>query len=360
MRSDAQAENESVVCVSRYGASGASTRVRMYDWFDHFDLAVDRHEYAGTSNAGLSTLLRVGGARVAMAELDLRKLVGRVGDRTLILGRSASPFSSGALEGALLKAALHSVYDFDDAIYLAAGPFQRFWSSKRAWLASVQAADVVIAGNENLAEQASKYRSEVVLIPSCVEPSNYTQKASYDLAEYPRAVWIGSPSTESYLTELSSVLMELNAKHGLRVTVISAGNASLGPLDSIIDRQDWDPGTFASQIASADVGLMPLQDTPFTRGKCSYKLLQYAAAGLPVVGTGIGANSSVIPRLGGFVANNSVEWTDAIDGVIEMSAQERLSMGGRARAGVQKHYSFDAWSTQWLGAVGISPKTPGP
>ena len=353
-------ENLSIVAVSRYGSSGASTRVRMYDWFEHLGLEADRYEYVGTADNQAATLVRAA-PRVLQAEVQLRKLVGQLQGRTLLLNRSASPFSSGTLETALLKSAAHSVYDFDDAIYIdGASSFQRFWSAEKAWTRSVRAADVVIAGSEVLAEEASKFRDDVVMIPSCVEPFRYGRKASYEISENPRAVWIGSPATEPFLARLSEELLALNSRYGLRLSVISAGNSSLGRLDSIIDRHAWVPDTFYEQIASADIGLMPLPDTPLTRGKCAYKLLQYGAAGLPVVGTPVGANTSAIQRMGGLAAGTPSEWGEAIASIIEMNDNERSNMGARARVAVEKHYSFGAWATEWLNAVGVSPKlTPG-
>ncbi|TFC89818.1 glycosyltransferase family 1 protein [Cryobacterium sp. TmT2-59] len=327
----------------------------MYDWFDKLGIQADRFEYLGTPDTRPSRLIRAA-PRILLAELELRKLPPMLENQTVLMSRSASPFSSGRIESLLLESAHHSVYDFDDAIYLGSRSWhERIWSGKKAWKRSVESADVVIAGSDVLGEAASRLRSDVRIIPSCVEPSNYLQKTSYKIQDQPRAIWIGSPATERFLTDLTDVLLALNLRHGLRLSVISSGNADLGALNAIVDRSDWDPKAYAGQLASADVGLMPLPDNDFTRGKCSYKLLQYGAAGLPVVGTPVGGNEVAIRRLGGLAPTTRGEWREALESIIEMSALERLALGNSGRAGVERHYSFDAWRTEWLRAMNLSP-----
>ncbi|GAB3029955.1 glycosyltransferase family 4 protein [Parafrigoribacterium mesophilum] len=347
-------EQPGIVAVSRYGSSGASSRVRLRDWFEHFAINAEIHDYIGTANNNPRAML-FGAPRVIRAEAELRKLTKRLEDKSLVLSRSASPFSAGVLEATLLKNARHSVYDFDDAIYASGNHFFRnIRSVENVWTKSVRSADVVVAGSEVLAEAASVLRDDVVIIPSCVEPSKYMRKPTYDLGEIPRAVWIGSPGNEAYLLPVAKGLLALNTRFGLRLTVISAGNASLGELDKIVDRYTWGPDTFYEQIASADIGIMPLPNNPFTRGKCSYKLLQYGASGVPVIGSAVGANVAALQRLGGLEANTSLEWETAIANVLEMNPRERSGMGKSARDGVEKHYSFDAWARKWLEVMRLS------
>jgi glycosyltransferase involved in cell wall biosynthesis len=211
---------------------------------------------------------------------------------------------------------------------------------------------VVIAGSEILAEEASKFSSNVVMIPSCVEPENYRRKTTYDVTDVPRAIWVGSPATEHFLSEIKGPLLALNKRYGLRISVISSGNASFGELDSAVDRHLWSSSGVSELLAGADFGLMPLPDTPYTRGKCSYKLLQYAAAALPVIGSPVGANVGVLRLLGGIAPEGSEDWYAAAAGMIEMSSQSRSDLGRLAAAEVAEHFSFAAWKTAWLDAIG--------
>ena len=348
----AESGSDALAAVSTYGRSGASTRVRLYDWLDHTALSAGLYEYASTADNQPSTLLRAA-PRVLRAEWKLHRLEASASNLTILLSRQASPFSAGALEAALLSRAARGVYDFDDALYNDEASWTRLiWSKSKVWTRSVEAADVVIAGSDELADAASSHSDNVVVIPSCVEPNRYVPKSSYELHNGPRAVWIGSPATEPFLAALAEPLLSLHKHFGLRVTVISAGTSSLGRIDSIVDRIPWALDTFAAALADADFGVMPLADTPYTRGKCAYKLLQYAAAGLPLVGSPVGANATVLRAMGGLAATTDSEWFDAMSSILEFSVQKRCEMGSEMRRAVTENYSFAAWKDTWLATVG--------
>lgn len=349
-------ENDSrnIDAVSVYGRQGASTRVRLYDWFDHLALAPRVHNYAGNADNQPGTLLRFL-PTVLAAEVKLRSLVSELSDSTLIISKQASPFSSGHLEERLLTAAAHSVYDFDDALY-AQDNVRRtssMWSKRDVWLRAIRAADVVLAGSEWLAEEAEKHVSNVTIVPSCVEPDEYEQKTDFKSVEVPSAVWIGSPAGENFLLAIEQPLLDLNRKFGLRLTIVGGMVERLGQLEKIIDRQPWDLETFGVQLAKADLGIMPLPDNEFTRGKCSYKLLQYGAAGIPMVGSAVGANVAALANLGGLAAENSDDWYSAIASILETDAANRAKLGATARQGAVKYYSFQAWAPVWSRQLGL-------
>lgn len=343
------------IAISRYGSSGASTRVRLDDWFTHVGLRVERWDYLGAANNHVSTLVPRT-AEVVREECRLRASSFGLADRTVIMSRGASPFSSGMLEDALLRRARSSVYDFDDAIYTSSKSLlRRVWSERKVWQRSVEAADTVIAGSEVLAEAAAEISNNVVMIPSCVEPSKYVRKQNYSITGSPTAVWIGTPSTEPFLAGIADALLSLHRRLGLRVRVISAGTASLGPLDPIVDRIPWSIDTFSEHLASADLGIMPLPNTSFERGKCAYKLLQYGATGLPMVGSPVGANVQALARMGG-VSSGSARggWEESISSIINASSREREMMGHTSRRGVETHYSYQAWAETWLRATSLA------
>lgn len=340
--------------VSAYSERAGSTRVRLYDWFAHVGVTPRRHVYAGNADNQPRTLLR-SLPKVIKAELDLRLLPRQLRDRTVIMSKQASPFSSGGIEERLLTSAARSVYDFDDALYAedAMRATSRLWSRAALWRRAVSAADVVIAGNERLADEASRWSDSVVIVPSCIEPDDYERKRDYDIHDAPRAVWIGSPASESYLSTIAEPLLHLNRTLGLRLTVVSGAGGALGELEAIIDRQPWSLESFGSALASGDVGIMPLPDNEFTRGKCAYKLLQYAAAGLPAVGSPVGANQKALEVTGGLAATTSEDWIGAISQLVSTSSARRAALGSAAIDGVVANYSFAAWSSRWLQHVGL-------
>lgn len=336
-----------------YGKSAGSARVRVFDWLEYTGATAQSETYLDTSNNSVSTLLK-NPLKTAEAEMQLRKLARRAPLRVLI-SRQVSPLSTGHLEEKLLSRAEVGVYDFDDALYLdQPGTLAALFPKSRIWTRSVAAADVVIAGNLLLAENAQKLNQNTVVIPSCVQVENYVRKNDYELGQFPRAIWIGSPSTEHYVKGISSALLQLNREYGLRVTLLSAGNNSLGEIDPMIDRVSWTSENYTTCLAEADFGIMPLEDTPWARGKCAYKLLQYGAAGLPLIGSPVGANSDVLSHANGLAPQNSEEWIDALRQIITESTLVRASRGATARRVIEEGYSFASWQHLWTKTVPVA------
>lgn len=276
--------------------------------------------------------------------------------RRLLLHREASPLSRGALERRLLSSALFSVYDFDDALQWDHGegsPLRRLAPKAPKARLSVKLADRVIAGSPLLADWASEHNSDVVMIPSCVAPDAYRRKTDYQVADPPRLGWIGSVHNEAYLRPLAPALREVHRRTGARLTLISTSRPTLGDLEPLIDRVPWSEETQHTGIAAFDVGIMPLPDTPYTRGKAGYKLLQYAAAGTPAIASPIGVNREILARLGMPAAGDAGEWVDVILDLITQSAAARASLGRHALGVTQQYYSYDAWLLRWQQAVGI-------
>jgi glycosyltransferase involved in cell wall biosynthesis len=338
--------------VSSYGRRGSSSRVRLYDWMDHLGADFNEMNYVDSADNSLSTLARRP-LDVVMAELRLRKTRGLEAER-VILSRKASPFSNGSVEAGLMRRAGLGVYDFDDSVMtMPKHGAQRIWSTARAWQASVEAADVVIAGNDYLANWAEEINRNVVVIPSCVELRDYAPKKDYAL-NLPTIVWIGSPSTEKYLLDIAPALLKLHQETGARLRIISSGQASLATLDSMIDRVDWHPDTYADALSTADVGIMPLPDNEWTRGKCAYKLLQYGASALPMIGSPVGANIGVLQASSAPSPSTITEWYDALLDVVRMPTEKRKTLGEFAFSVIRDNYSFDAWKTSWMRATALN------
>ena len=344
--------------VTPYGRGAGSSRVRVFSWIDRTQLCIRPHSYVSHHNADPRQLLGQP-LRVLNAEADLRSLVARRPE-WLLLHREASPLSRGRLETALLAAAGLAIYDLDDALYCdwGEGPAWRRLAPKAPKaLAAVRQADRVVAGNEILADWASNLARDVVVVPSCVAGEDYREKTDYRLSDPPRLVWIGSAGNEPVLSTIATQLSELNRRCGSRLILIGTSRPSLGSLEKMIDRLPWSEEVQHDALATADVGLMPLADDPYSRGKCGYKLLQYAAAGLPAVASPVGTNASIVSTLGLPAASSPGDWLDAVLAILELSASERAELGRRSRARVMQQYSYDAWMTRWQEAVGLSKGT---
>lgn len=338
--------------IASYGKNGSSSRVRLFQWLDFLQIDADIHDYISSADNSFSTLTK-NFSKVISAEIELRNFARNRHPKRLFLSRQASPFSNGSLEARLLKNAEFSVYDFDDALmHYPSSKKEMLWSKRKTWERSVATADLVIAGNEFLANKAEEHNKEIVIIPSCVEHTEYTVKQDFELQIIPTAVWLGSPSTEGYLQTIADPLLAAHKRSGLRLKLISTGNQSLGKLTPMVDRINWSLDTFAQEMIQADFGIMPLKDNQWARGKCAYKLLQYGAAGLPMIGSPVGVNEKVLAQTGGFAANSASDWIESIETLIQdLSVSDRKSLGQRGRAAVTDHYSYSAWGTSWKSAL---------
>jgi len=339
-----------LTAVLPYGRTGASSRVRVLDWIDELDLDARVLDYGGQANNRPATLLR---HPLQTMKGELRNRTGIRSPSRVIISREASPFSRGGLEARLLHDASYGVYDFDDALFNDHGTaLRKVFAKAHKCESAVKAADHVIAGSDYLAEWASRRNRQVTLIPSCVRPGSYRTKSSWTISGSPRLVWMGSRSTETFLVSISAALLHVHRINGARLTVVSSpGQHSLGELDVMVDRVPWTLSAFSTVLASGDVGLGPLEDTPYARGKCAYKLLQYAACALPVVGSPVGANELALKRFEGLAPTSNDEWIDALCEVIDERPAIRESRGLAARQAVTSHYSFDAWASTWRRAV---------
>lgn len=353
MTARAAAQAGRLQMVLPYGSSGSSARVRGLDWLDHLGLSAEVHTYLGLP-VNSPRLVLSKPVRATRAELGLRRLARQVGDETVFLVREASPFSRGAVESELLARAGRGVYDFDDALQVQApGVVEHLFSKAVKWRRSVQAADVVVAGNDLLAEAATAAgAADVRLIPSCVAPDQYRSRSEFNRDAGPRAIWLGSPATEEYLAQIADPLLAVHRSHGLRLSVISAGDRTLGALDQMVDRIAWTPKA-NDLIADHDFGLMPLPDDPWTRGKCAYKLLQYGAAGIAMIGSPVGANRAALAAMGGLAASTADQWRAALIELCTADAAELARLGRAGRSGVEQKYSFTSWAPAWRAAVGL-------
>lgn len=342
--------------VSSYGPTGASTRVRLVDWFTHLNLAYTPHHYAGFPDNRPARLARHP-FRLAASEMHVRLLDVR--GSTVIVSREATPFSRGEVEERLFRGADRGVFDFDDALFVDGGGLRGLGNPARKCARSVQAAGVVIAGNDHLADWASQHSDSVHVIPSCVNPEDYQAKTTWAIRDRPTIVWLGSPSTENYVAQVGAPLKEVCDRTGAQVMLISgsAHNPELDFLGSSLKRVRWSLANVASVLASADVAIAPLDDSPYARGKCAYKLLQYAATGLPMAGSPIGANATALARFDGLAPTTDDEWVDALISLLDEPEDRRTRRGRTAMKAVRESYSFDAWTEAWCSVTGIDAKS---
>jgi glycosyltransferase involved in cell wall biosynthesis len=341
--------------VTPYGRDGPSSRVRVFEWLDRIAAPRTLSSYISHRNASPSDVARRPFAVLA-AERRLRAMAAERPQR-LLLHREASPLSRGALERRLISSAQFAVYDFDDALqwdWGQGGIHRRIAPKAPKARIAVEAADRVIAGNPVLAEWAAQHNRDVVVIPSCVDPGSYLRKADYRVGDPPRLGWIGSADNEAYLRLVAPALHEVHRRTGARLTLIGTTRRTLGDLERLIDRVAWSEATQRAVLPEFDVGIAPVPDEPYTRGKSGYKLLQYAAAGVPAIASPIGVNREILSQLGMPAAEGDGDWVDGILDLLTRPGESRAALGARARELAQRDYSYDAWLARWTEAVGVA------
>ena len=240
------------------------------------------------------------------------------------------------------------VWDVDDAIWHDTSPEARrhplalLKGTRRKvdWLA--KRADHVIAGNEILAEWLSDRSDRITVVPSLVETERVPVKAHAD-RETITLGWIGSPATARYLSRLREVIARLKGgRPGLALRLLVVGG-EIEPIDGIeIVQVPWSQAAEIDALGKMDIGVMPLPDAPWTRGKCSYKALQYMAAGVPAVGDDVGITRKVVGD-GGVIVRDAEEWAEAI-GELAGDAAMRTRMGAAGRRRVEEGYSVARWA----------------
>lgn len=340
--------------VTPYGRDGASSRVRVLGWLDRLSEPAEVHAYLGTRDLSAGTIARHPG-RVVTGELALRRLATHKGG-SLLLHREASPLSAGGLEESLLRNAALGIYDIDDALQWDWGMgrrLRRILPKAPKTLRTARAADRIIAGNPLLADWATSWAPDVRVIPSCVEPDLYTTKSSYEVHDPPLIGWIGSANTEKYLRDLEAPLFRLHHRLGARLVVLGSVPGHLGRLEQMVDRMAWSEQAARSETHRWDVGIMPLPDRLYERGKCGYKLLQYGAAGVPPVGSPVGMNVQILTAMGAAAPTGPDHWYSALAELIEGPREGRERLGRQAREVVDTQFSFSSWESEWRSAVGL-------
>ncbi|MEM7678271.1 MAG: glycosyltransferase family 4 protein [Myxococcota bacterium] len=253
------------------------------------------------------------------------------------------PYLPGMLERALTALRMPYVYDFDDAIFHMYDQHQRplvrrLLGQKLGPILS--GASAVIAGSRYLAQYAQRFNAEVHQVPTVVDMDRYSVRSPSkddDRASPLTVGWIGSPSTSAYLAPIAPALERFAARHGgLRLVAVGARPFEIPGVE--VDVRPWSEATEIRDLHEADVGIMPLPDEPWARGKCAFKLIQYMAVGLPTVASPVGANNDVVTPNTGLMATTTDEWVRALEKLhADPALRHRMGQTGRQR--VIEHYS---------------------
>lgn len=226
--------------------------------------------------------------------------------------------------------------EFDDAIYLTRGHREKLETLCRL-------ARQVVVGNRFLADFAAPFATALAVVPTTIDLARYRVRDHRAVKVGPLVVgWIGLPYNFPALAALAEPLADLAREVPCVLRVVSAGRPTLS--GAPIEVAPWSFETETSQIAEFDIGVMPLDDDEWSRGKCGLKILQYFAAGVPVVASPVGVNADLIHHgENGFLARTRSEWQDAL-GRLLSDPELRARMGAAGRRTVEQGYSMERWA----------------
>lgn len=258
--------------------------------------------------------------------------------------REAALLGPPWFERKIVRSGVPVVFDFDDAVFVSyKSPSNGYLSylkfpSKVAEICRLSTH--IMAGNGYLADYARANNQAVTIIPTTIDTDKY---AFIEKTEEPETItigWSGSFSTIQHLDTIRAMLQQLAKKESFRLRVIGAPVYKIPGVDT--EAMQWRSDTELDDLRQIDIGLMPLPDENWTKGKCGLKALQYMALGIPTICSPVGVNSTIIKDgVNGFLAESQDEWIERIKRLMQ-SAKLRRELGRAGRETVEREYSAKA------------------
>ena len=359
-----------VAAFTKYDREAASTRQRVMQYLPHFadaGIHVDVHPllddaYVRSLASGAAT------SKTAIAAAYARRLRQLRGLRSVDLiwvYAELFPWLPASFEGLAFRPGKPLVYDFDDAFF---HPYDDHSSALvRSALGGklkplIGGAAAVCAGNDYLKDYADTAGAKAIVLPTVVDIDQY--RPATRRPHGPLTIgWIGSPSTWGFVRPLLPMLAALCRERHVAFSVVGAGAAAEADRFDGLTFTPWSEAGEIAAVQAMDIGLMPLPDEPWARGKSGYKLVQYMACGLPVVASPVGANATIV-REGetGLLATDPGQWRAALSRLIDDAAL-RTAMGQAGRARAIEAYSLQAHAPRlievMLRAVAATGRTAG-
>ena len=353
-----------ILLLTRYQRLGSSSRVRFYQYLPHLlSQGVEIATAPFFNDKYVSNLYQ--GQRTSVTTI-----LGAYLERFTVLMRAASfdllwvekelfPWIPAWFEIILSALKIPYVVVYVDAVFhrydMHSSGIVRALLGRKIDRVMRHAA-LVIAGNEYLAERARQTGARrVECLPSVVDVNQYTLSESTNSPVF-RIGWIGSPVTAPYLDLVREAIGKLSEESPVTLTLIGSGNVPPFP-QTPTETLSWTEAVELEMSQKFDVGMMPLVDGPFERGKCGYKLIQYMASGLPVIASPVGVNEQIVePGVNGYLAESSADWLSAFRELRD-DKEKRILMGQAGRRKAEQLYNLQGSAPRLLNLLSSLPKT---
>lgn len=270
----------------------------------------------------------------------------------VFIHREATPVGPPVIEWIIAKILRKKIiFDFDDAIWTTDKTNEHAFSKWIRWRSKVGTicrwSYKVSCGNDYLADFARHHNENVVVIPTTIASFGPVTREATDPSGRVVIGWTGSHSTLKYLHALLPVLTSLQEKYpsaGFLVIADKDPNLSVTNMRFL----KWKKASEIEDLESIDIGVMPLPDDEWARGKCGFKALQYMALSIPAVVSPVGINKKIVTHgVEGFLCSTPDEWFSALEYLI-LNRNERMAMGRKGRQKVMDYYSMEANLSKFL------------
>lgn len=343
--------------LTKYDQKGPSSRYRLLQYFPYFEEEGIRCSYEPLfPDQYLEKLYEEGrkNHRLAIKRYlrRLRRLPQLREYDVIVLEKELFPYWPAAFERVLARLDTPVIVDYDDAIFhnydLATNPLVR-WSLGDKIDVVMQKADAVVAGNEYLATRARKAgASHTEIIPTVIDLDRYPPIAPGEDGPFTIG-WIGSPDTIRFVQPIVNALRETCKVIDANVVLVGSGPVDFDGVP--VEVVEWSEETEIDSITRFDVGIMPLQDTPWQRGKCGLKLIQYMGCAKPVVASPVGVNTSIVTEdVNGYLASTHDEWVRMLTR-IEKDRELARQLGANGRERVEDKYCLSATVPNWCNLI---------
>ncbi len=333
-----------VLLFSRYSRLGASSRLRFYQYLPYLKQNGIAVEVAPLFGDDYIKNLYFGKGKHPTVVLGayfrrIKDLLRFRHFNLVWIEKELFPFLPAWGESLLNAFGIPYIVDYDDAIFhnydLHPNKLVRFLLSNKINNIMKQAA-VVVVGNNYLGERAyCAGAKRIEPIPTVVDLKRYSVVPKWDRSPFTIG-WIGSPATSKYIHLVKPALSDVCKNGNAKVVLVGAGSIMLN--DVPVEIKPWTEESEVEDIQTFDVGVMPLSDEPWERGKCGYKLIQYMACGKPVVASPVGVNQQIVDHgINGFLAGDVTEWVAALKQLRD-NVSLRYDMGYAGRRKVEEQY----------------------
>lgn len=344
-------KRQRTLLLSRYGRLGASSRLRMLQYYPYLQsTGIQITQSPFFDDNYLLRFYSGQRTRFSFFTAFLRRFrwLNAVRNFDLIwVEKEVLPWVPWFIERAFFSSRIPIVTDYDDAVFhnydLHHSPLVRYLLGRKIDK-FMRASSLVTVGNAYLADRARRAGARCVeIIPTVVNSDKYVPRPVQYGRNILRIGWIGSPTTwKNYLLPIMPMLTDIASGERARITAVGAETPTAAQYP-FLDILPWSEETEVRRIQEMDIGIMPLIDTPWARGKCGYKLIQYMACALPVVASPVGVNADIVEHgVNGFLVTTQAQWREALVTLLR-DADLRQRMGAAGRQKVEAQYSLQVW-----------------